>query len=100
MVYFERVRNEILRDINYSYIDMEKNGLLLPVIEAHCEYSVPAKYDDYLEILGWFGENKGCRIKVFCEVMRNNTLLASGYTIHVCLSAVSLKPIRIPEEIT
>ncbi len=100
LVFFERVRNEILRDINYSYLDMEKNGLILPVIEAHCEYSIPAKYDDYLEILGWFGENKGCRVKVFCEVRRDNILLASGYTIHACLSSTTKKPIRLPAEIT
>ncbi len=55
LVYFERVRNEILRDINYSYSDMGKNGFMLPVIEAHCEYGIPAKYDDYLILRYWGG---------------------------------------------
>ena len=34
----------------WSYREMEQAGVSLPVIEAHCEYHRPARYDDELEV--------------------------------------------------
>ena len=70
-VYFERSRNEILRDLGVPYVELEERGVILPVLEAHCEYKTPAKYDDVLKIGGW-GEIVGkARIKCHAEVWRN-----------------------------
>ncbi len=99
LVYFERARNELLRDAEYSYVEMEKNGLMLPVVEAQCRYHRPAYYDDLLKIAVWFAGGRGARLKVMCEVVRDNTLLVSGYTIHACISLKSSRPVRLPEEI-
>ena len=34
----------------WSYREMEEAGVSLPVIEAHCEYRQPARYDDEIDI--------------------------------------------------
>lgn len=99
LVYFERVRNEILRDAGVPYIDMEKSGIGLPVIEAHVDYKKPSFYDDSLIISGWLESFSGMRVKVACEVLRNNETLASGYTIHIFLDLVTRLPKRPPPEI-
>ena len=99
LVYFERIRNEMLRDSGSSYTEMEKRGILLPVIEAHCVYRIPALYDDILEIFGWCEGMEGARITIGCEIVRNGDLLASGHTIHAFLSAETGKPIRIPQDV-
>jgi acyl-CoA thioester hydrolase len=96
LVYFERVRNEVLRAGGLTYKEMEASGILLPVIEAHCDYQQPAFYDDLLDIAGWFEWVSPVRMKSHCEVLRGNAILASGYTVHVVLSASSRKPIRLP----
>ena len=49
-VWFEVARTDLLRSLGWSYREMEEAGVSLPVIEAHCEYSRPARYDDELEI--------------------------------------------------
>ncbi len=49
-VWFEVGRTDLLRSLGWSYREMESSGVSLPVIEAHCEYHRPAKYDDELEI--------------------------------------------------
>ena len=36
LVYFERMRNELLRNTGCTYYQMEEDGLALPVIEAVC----------------------------------------------------------------
>ncbi len=97
--YFERVRNEMLRDANYSYRDMESAGLALPVIEAWCRYRSPAFYDDSLRIHAWFGDCRRTRIKIHCEVVRNRILLADGFTVHACVALNTGKPSRLPAEL-
>lgn len=100
LVYFERVRNEVLRGVGLTYKEMEAAGIFLPVIEAHCNYKQPASYDDALEIIGWFEQVNATRIKASCEVRRGDTLLATGYTVHVVVSAKTRRPVRLPEAMT
>ena len=98
LVYFERARNEALRACGCTYKEIEASGILLPVLEAQCDYHQPAVYDDLLEIAGWFELASLVRIKALCEVRRNGTGLACGRTVHVVLSARSRKPTRLPAQ--
>ena len=97
LTFFERCRNELMRISGTTYQAMETAGLALPVIEAHVDYKSSAKYDDELEITAWVSEAKGFRCKVCCIVERNGELLASGYTIHCCMSLVTRRPARLPQ---
>lgn len=100
LVYFERVRNEMLRDIGFPYKEMEARGLMLPVIEAHVDYKQAAHYDDLLTIHGWVAEAGGVRLRVACEVRRGEELIASGHTIHACMRSDTRKLTRIPAELS
>ena len=94
---FERCRNELMRSTGPSYKQLEEGGVMLPVIEAHVDYKSPAKYDDVLTVTGWLAEARGVRIKVRCVVYRGEELLASGYTVHCCVSTGTKRPVRVPE---
>lgn len=48
--YFEVGRAESIRQLGFTYKDMEKNGVMMPVVEMHCKYLRPAHYDDLLTI--------------------------------------------------
>src|SRR5207344_46817 len=50
LVWFEVARADLLRSLGWTYREMEATGVLLPVIEAHCEYRRPARYDEEIEI--------------------------------------------------
>jgi len=50
LVWFEVGRADLLRSLGWSYREMELAGVSLPVIEAHCEYLRPARYDDEIEV--------------------------------------------------
>jgi acyl-CoA thioester hydrolase len=97
LVYFERSRNEVLRKIDYPYTRFEAEGLILPVVEAHCQYRSPARYDDWLDFYAWFEVEGKTRIRASCEVRRSGEVLAEGYTIHACLSAETMRPVRLPD---
>ncbi len=99
LVYFERARNELMREAGFTYFELESLGYMLPIKEAHCDYFSPSHYDDLLTISAWFEELKGARIKISCEVRRSETLIANGYTTHVFVDSAKRKPIRPPKEV-
>jgi acyl-CoA thioester hydrolase len=86
LVYFEMARASLLREVGIPYLEMEKSGVMLPVVEAHCEYKASARYDDELVIHSTCLPFKGPRLRIEYEVRRGGELLATGHTHHVCMS--------------
>ena len=100
LVYFERLRTELLRDAGLSYYKMEEDGIMLPVIEAVCRYKKSAEYDDLLIIAGQVEEIKGPKVKISCEVRRDSDLLVFGHTVHACIDTETRRPVRPPAILT
>lgn len=48
--WFEIGRTEMMRSIGIAYSDMEKLGLLLPVVNIDIQYRRPARYDEMVSI--------------------------------------------------
>ena len=48
--YFEVGRTELLRTLGFTYRGMEEGGIRLPLVEAHCRFLQPARYDDEILI--------------------------------------------------
>jgi len=86
LVYFEMARSELLHEAGISYPDMEARGVMLPVLEAHCEYKQFAGYDDVLDVYSTCQPFKGPRLRIDYEVRREGDLIATGYTHHICMS--------------
>lgn len=100
LVWFEVGRTEWLRDTGWSYREMERDGVSLPVIEAHCEYRQPARYDDEIEIRTRATLITPVRIRFDYEVVRaaDETISASGHTVHAALDANG-RPCRLPSHV-
>ena len=94
--FFEIGRTEYLRSIGHPYIELEKDGVWLPVASVVCEYKSPAKYDDVLTVATKVEEFKGATIVMAYEIYRKETdeLLVTGKTKHPITDA-TLKPIRL-----
>jgi len=98
---FERARNELMREIGYTYRECEAEGWALPVIHAELDYRSPARYDDLLEVSAWVQALKGVRIEIACEVRRKGeaAVLVRGFTRHCFVSAETFRPIPPPERL-
>src|SRR6202000_1550771 len=48
--YFEVGRVEAIRQLGFSYKDLEATGIILPVIEWTAKFLRPARYDDLLTV--------------------------------------------------
>jgi acyl-CoA thioester hydrolase len=98
LVYFEVARTSALSELGHPYWEMEKRQVLIPVLEAHCEYSKAARYGDMLtvKVLRW--RKGGARIRFDYRVMRGEELLATGHTEHAFMNPGG-RAIRPPKEI-
>ena len=95
---FEIGRTDLLRATGLTYRQMERDGYLLPVIHAACDYLAPARYDDLLEIRTTIGRLSRVRIDFDYEVRRaeGGELLCRGVTRHAIVGAGG-RPRRLDE---
>ncbi len=99
-VWFEVGRCELMRVLGWPYRDMETAGYFLPVIEAHCEYRQPARYDDELEVKTRGGWMSPVRLQFEYEVVRpaDGAVSATGRTVHASLGRDG-RPRRLPARV-
>lgn len=99
-VWFEVGRTDLLRNEGWSYREMEREGFSLPVVDAHCEYKQPARYDDDIEVRTTGALLSPVRVRFDYEVVRlsDDLLLAAGHTVHAVLDG-SGRPRKLPERI-
>lgn len=100
LVWFEVARTEWLREAGWSYREMEAAGFSLPVVEAHCEYHRPTRYDDEIEIRTRAAALSPVRIRFDYEAMApgHPAPAAAGHTVHASLGAGG-RPRRLPDRV-
>ena len=98
--WFEVGRTDLLRRLGRRYRDLERDGILLPVIEALCRFRAPARYDDELDVSTRGGLRSAVRVEFRYEVHRadDGRLLATGHTLHAATDAGG-RPRRLPGDI-
>lgn len=96
--YFEIGRAELFRKLGHPFPKYIEQGLYLGVIESHCRYFKPARYDDEVIIRAGVTEVGRARLTISYEVAAlDGALLVSGYTTHAVMNEQG-RPVRIPAE--
>jgi acyl-CoA thioester hydrolase len=97
--YFESARAESIRHLGFTYADMEKMGVIMPVIEVQCRYLRPALYDELLTIKVILKELPvHHKIEFHHEVFNEKKeLLATARIILYFMEAKTMKRTTMPE---
>lgn len=97
--YFEVGRVESVRQLGYTYKDMEQSGVIMPVVEMHVRYLRPATYDDLLTVKTTLREMPvDHRLEFFHEVFNEEgKLLCAGAVKLYFLNAADRSKTNIPE---
>jgi acyl-CoA thioester hydrolase len=94
-VWFDMGRVEYLREVGYDYRTIENHGIIFPLIEGHCKYIRPARFDDLVTIKTRITLIKTAKVKFEYEVFNHlGDRLAIGYTVHGMVNK-DLKPLNI-----
>jgi acyl-CoA thioester hydrolase len=97
--YFESARAESIRKLGYTYKDIERLGIIMPVVDVHCKYMRPALYDDLLTIKTYLKELPAHhKIEFHHEVFNEKEeLLVTGKIILYFIEAGSMKKTVMPQ---
>lgn len=84
LVWFEVGRTEYTRAVGMPYRDVEASGVRLVVVEAHCRFARPARYDDRVVIRTRVQQVSKATLTFGYEVVRrpDDELLGEGRTVH------------------
>lgn len=104
--YLELARIELLRAAGISYVQLEKLGLGLPLIEVGVRFIKPALYDDLITIHAGLSLVTRVRLSVQYRVMvmpgdredlEQPVEILTAETRHCCVERDDPKPARLPK---
>jgi acyl-CoA thioester hydrolase len=98
--FYEIARVEALRNLGFSYKELELSGIMMPVYDLQVRYLQPARYDDLLTIHVKVKEIPKLKMIFEYEIYNEaNLLLNTGSTTLVFIKMSNNRPCMIPDEL-
>jgi acyl-CoA thioester hydrolase len=99
IIWFELGRVAFLRQLGFTYSEMEEDGMHLPLVEVRCRYKHPARYDDEITVRTRLAQMRTSLLRFCFEVVRkgDDRLLAEGESVHMVVGN-DLRPTRLSEK--
>lgn len=93
--WLEEARLCAMESLNISYAEMERTGILIPVLTASCEYRVSFRYGDTFRVKLRPVTFNGIKMSLAYEVVDpENVLHATGETSH-CFLNKEMRPVSL-----
>lgn len=94
--WMELGRIGFMKDLGFTYVEMEQQGVLSPVLDVNISYKKPAKFGDEIVVYTSIKEYNGVRIEYNYEIRNQyDEVCVVGTTSHVCVDKDTFKPIII-----
>ncbi len=100
-LYYEVGRTDSIRQLGFTYKQIEALGILMPVVEMHTQYFRPALYDDLITVKTLLKKMPdGSKVEFYSELYNEqNTLLNKGVTTLVFYDPIKKEKTTIPDEL-
>ncbi|WP_188205905.1 acyl-CoA thioesterase [Alkalibacillus aidingensis] len=96
LVWFEIGRTHLIEEIGFNYADMEKEGIVSPVVDIDAKYIKPVRYGQTATVKTFIKEYDGFRVIYGYEIFtEDGNLAVTGSSSHVCVKKSNFKPISI-----
>ena len=97
--FYEIGRLSWFKNIGFSYRKLEKNGIIMPVVDAKIKYRKPSFFEDELKIQTTLISKPNKFIEFEYVVYKDSEVINEGYTKLVFLDRNSKKAIRCPKNL-
>lgn|SRR5690625_1787440 len=96
LVWFEVGRTNFMKTTGFHYAELEKSGILAPVIAADLQYKQPACYGEEVTVVTSLAQYNGIRMTYYYEILNEkNDILVTGNTSHTIVKKDTFKPVRL-----
>ncbi|NJD04086.1 MAG: acyl-CoA thioesterase [Ruminiclostridium sp.] len=95
-VWFEAGRTDFIKKMGLPYSEIEKSGVLLPLIELRCFYKGFSRYEDEITVKTSVCQHNGIKTTFHYEVFKSgcDESITTGETIHAWVNR-DFKPVNI-----
>ena len=96
--FFEVARTEWLRASGLTYAEMERRGVMMPIVDVSVKYRNPALYDELISVTAYVDEPPMARMTFRYEVRgEDGRDIASGSTTLGFIDKETRRPVRAPK---
>ena len=95
--YFEEARIAWISNLGFSYSEMEKSGIILPVSKLNVNYLRPAYFDDDLLISVEIAELPTSRLIFNYTIKKEEEVIVTATTVLAFLNKETKKPVKCPD---
>ena len=96
--FFEVARTEWLRAAGLTYAEMERRGVMMPIVEVQVKYRQPAYYDELITVRAEVSELPMARMTFRYEIRgEDGRYIASGLTTLGFIDKQTRRPQRAPQ---
>ena len=96
--FFEVARTEWLRAAGLTYAEMERRGVMMPIVEVQVKYRQPAYYDELISVRAEVDELPMARMTFRYEIKgEDGRDIASGLTTLGFIDKETRRPQRAPQ---
>ena len=95
--YFEEARIAWISNLGFSYSEMEKSGIILPVSKLNVSYLRPAYFDDDLLVSAEIAELPTSRLIFNYTIKKEEEVIVTGTTVLAFLNKETKKPVKCPD---
>ena len=95
--FFEVARTEWLRAMGLTYAEMERRGVMMPIVEVNVKYRQPAYYDELISVTASVDELPMARMVFKYEIRgEDGREIATGSTTLGFIDKTTRRPQRAP----
>ena len=95
--FFEVARTEWLRAVGLTYAEMERRGVMMPIVEVNIKYRQPAYYDELISVTASVDELPMARMNFKYEFRgEDGREIATGSTTLGFIDKTTRRPQRAP----
>lgn len=95
LIWMEVGRTKLIQDLGFSYAEMEKEGIISPVIDIEISYKKPLRYGETATIHTWIEEYNGMKSVYGYEIYTpTGDLAIVAKSRHVCVHKDTFRPIK------
>ena len=93
-------RTEMIREMGMAYMELENEGIVMPVYSVESKYRSVLKYDELITIETTLKELPATRIEFFYRIFNEAGKLAhEAKVVLVFLDTKTNRPVRAPEKL-
>jgi acyl-CoA thioester hydrolase len=96
LVWMEVGRTTLVQDLGFNYAEMERDGIISPVMDIQISYKKPLRYGEKAIVNTWIDEYDGLRVSYGYEIFTmDGEIAVTAVSKHVCVKKENFRPVII-----